>query len=1080
MISPPTNSAPSLATRKLFFVTLLLAVAYAVTAYLSSYLRIPPSFSACLFPPTGIAVAAFLVYGWRVWPGVVIGALSISPMVSNASFEPQVVMLSLTLAIIPAIQAAVARWLAIKMVGYPTALTDAKDIFRFFLYAGPIATLVSSLLSHGVLLSADLIPATNLAFSIWTWWIGDTLGVLLVTPLILAFIGEPEEAWRARRLSVAVPLIVTLVAVFGLFLRSSHWESTQLRESLEQEAKNVRDALQAKVVQSNEILFALERFYTGSNYVSAAEFSAFVARVPTQHAPVEATFWLAHIDSAEENQAWINLSEREALPAQPNRTSFESDTARLTYWVGTRGPIIGTDIHADPRFTALLQTVTDSDRPVSFLGSLVDPGAASRLVSLLPVFKEFNDSPRKLLGYVGLELSIPTLLNHTLTHVARTHMSLRLNIVGTSSLTAAQYTPRDFQPPAITEMSTNPIQVNLNNVYAQLNYLADASFFDIKRSWHTWILIGGGLLFAVALCYFLLITSGATAQVRNLVRARTSELTMTNKILNTITSAQTDFITEVDTNNLFNRLLERLLDIAASEYGFIGEVQYGANSKPFLRTRAITNIAWDEETRNFYDKNAPKGLEFYNLDTLFGAVLVSRQAVISNDPKNDPRGTGTPPGHPPLDAFLGLPFFKGREMVGMIGLANREGGYDEAVIETIQPVLSTIANIIDAHRTARRRDESDHILRESESRMRAILDSAMDAIITIDVSGKIESINPAAMRLFGYSEREMVGKNVSMIIPGPHRDQHQGYIEKFLETHKRKLVGIPREFNAVRKDGLIFPIEIALSDIRVNNKRLFTAILHDLSERHRADKMKNEFISTVSHELRTPLTSIIGSLGLVLGGAIPGVPEKANEMISIAKKNADRLVRLINDILDIEKIESGKLDVCLKLQPLTPLVDQGIELTQGFAQKFGVTITRTSPLSKIANVNVDGDRLIQVINNLLSNAVKFSPQSSSVDVSVTPSARSVRVSVADHGPGIPEEFQERIFKKFAQADSSDTRKHPGTGLGLNISKALIESMGGRINYETTLGQGTTFYFDLPIEPTTTVTDSKLDEVTTGV
>lgn len=1080
MISPPPISDPPLATRKLLAVTLILAIAYAATAYLSTYLRIPPSFSACLFPPTGIAVAAFLVYGWRVWPGVVIGALWISPMASGAGFEPRVVILSLALALIPAIQAAVARWLAIKVVGYPAALTDAKDIFRFFLYAGPIATLVSPILSHALLISGDWIPTTNLAFSIWTWWIGDTLGVLLVTPLILTFIGEPKEAWRARRLSVAIPLIVTLIAVFGLFLRSSHWENAQVQESLEQEAKNVRDALQAKIAQSNEILFALERFYTGSTYVSSAEFSAFVARVPSQHAPVEATFWLTHIDSVDANQEWIELSEREALSSPSDKVSFEVATARLTYWVGPRGPTIGTDIHADPRFAALMRNVTDSDRPISFLGSLVDPGAASRLISLLPVYKDLNGNGPKLIGYVGLELSLPTLLNHTLTHIARTHMALTVSVIENSSQTAAQYTPRDFQPPVVAATPTNPIPVNLNNVHAQLNYAADASFFDTKRSWHTWTLIGGGLLFAVALCYFLLITSGVTAQVRSLVRVRTSELTMTNKILHAITSAQTDFITEVDTNNLFNRLLERLLDIAASEYGFIGEVQYGANSKPFLRTRAITNIAWDDETRRFYDEKAPKGLEFYNLDTLFGAVLVSRQPVIANDPKNDPRGTGTPPGHPPLDSFLGLPFFKGREMVGMIGVANREGGYDDAVIETIQPILSTIANIIDAHRTARRRDESDHILRESESRMRAILDSAMDAIITIDVSGNIESINPAAMRLFGYSEREMVGKNISMIMPVPHRDQHQGYIETFLKTHKRNLVGTPREFNAVRKDGLIFPIEIALSDIRVNDKRLFTAILHDLSERHRADKMKNEFISTVSHELRTPLTSIIGSLGLVLGGAIPGIPEKANEMINIAKKNADRLVRLINDILDIEKIESGKLNVCLKPQSLIPLVDQGIESTQGFAQKFGVTITRTTAPTEIIIVNVDGDRLIQVINNLVSNAVKFSPQSSSVDVSVTPSARSVRVSVADHGPGIPEEFHQRIFKKFAQADSSDTRKYPGTGLGLNISKALIESMDGRIDYESTLGQGTIFYFDLPIASTTKTPDSHFGNTTSGV
>jgi signal transduction histidine kinase len=226
------------------------------------------------------------------------------------------------------------------------------------------------------------------------------------------------------------------------------------------------------------------------------------------------------------------------------------------------------------------------------------------------------------------------------------------------------------------------------------------------------------------------------------------------------------------------------------------------------------------------------------------------------------------------------------------------------------------------------------------------------------------------------------------------------------------------------------------------------------------ERRKAEFISVVSHELRTPLTSIAGSLGLIKGGVAGELPEQAKAMVDIAARNADRLVMLINDILDMNKFESRKVSLNLQPVDLMALVEEAIETNRPYAGQFGVRLVLREAQPGV-QVRADPDRLIQVLTNLLSNAAKFSPYGETVMVRLRRDGQMIRVEVSDHGPGIPEEFHPRIFDKFAQVDSSDSRAKGGTGLGLSISKAIIERLGGRIGFETEVGLGTTFFFELP-------------------
>jgi len=349
---------------------------------------------------------------------------------------------------------------------------------------------------------------------------------------------------------------------------------------------------------------------------------------------------------------------------------------------------------------------------------------------------------------------------------------------------------------------------------------------------------------------------------------------------------------------------------------------------------------------------------------------------------------------------------------------------------------------------------------DSQNRTEAILNTVVDGIITIDKFGCIETVNPAALRIFGYQESEMVGQNVKMLMPNPYREEHDGYLQHHHDTGEKRVIGIGREVEGQRKDGSVFPLELAVNEMQIHGEKYFTGIVRDITDRKEAERVKEEFISTVSHELRTPLTSIRGAIGLLAGGMAGEFNDKANQLLSMAHNNTERLLMLINDILDLSKIESGKMDFHFSEVKVQSFLEEAISSNQGYAEQHGVEFILDSSVQD-AKLNADANRLMQVMNNLMSNAAKFAPKGDRIKISAARHHRQIRISVTDHGQGIPKELEPRIFDKFTQADSSDTRQVGGTGLGLNITKAMVEKHNGRIAFVTEVGVGTTFYFDIP-------------------
>jgi len=341
-----------------------------------------------------------------------------------------------------------------------------------------------------------------------------------------------------------------------------------------------------------------------------------------------------------------------------------------------------------------------------------------------------------------------------------------------------------------------------------------------------------------------------------------------------------------------------------------------------------------------------------------------------------------------------------------------------------------------------------------------ILNGIKDGVIALNEEYFIESCNHEAGNIFDYPVSEITGKSISLLIP-------QLVIEKdklIIKKENQRIIppnSTDIELIGLNKSGLQFQLEVGINKIHFEKKIKYIFLVRDITVRKKVDQMKNEFISTVSHELRTPLTSIQGSLELILSKAFGELPDKLHNLVNITYKNSIRLNNLINDLLDMEKIEIGKMQFNLEILDIFHVINEAIESNRFYAEKFNVKL-KFEDNGCIVRVNVDKDRLIQVITNLISNAAKFSPPNDIITISMQQIDNNVRIAVTDHGPGIPKEFNNRIFQKFSQADSSDTRQKGGTGLGLSISKAIIEKMNGNISFISELNKETTFYFDLPI------------------
>ncbi|HEY9701754.1 MAG TPA: PAS domain S-box protein [Allocoleopsis sp.] len=345
-------------------------------------------------------------------------------------------------------------------------------------------------------------------------------------------------------------------------------------------------------------------------------------------------------------------------------------------------------------------------------------------------------------------------------------------------------------------------------------------------------------------------------------------------------------------------------------------------------------------------------------------------------------------------------------------------------------------------------EELERLNRKNE----LILNSAGEGIFGLNLQSKITFVNPAGARLLGYQVSELLGKSIEIILAESNININQFFQSELVMQVRNELFK--------RQDGSIFPVEYISNLIEEQHEIVGVVIaFKDITERNKVERMKNEFISIVSHELRTPLTSIYGSLKMLGSGLLNTDADSSQRLLEIAIDSTERLMRLINDILDIERIESGKVVMSKNICNIENLMMKCGESMQPFADKYKVNLI-ISPLKE--QVNVDEDRIMQTFTNLLSNGIKFSPEGGQIWLTAKKQENYILFEIKDQGRGIPEDKLESIFEKFQQVDFSDSRNHEGTGLGLAICRSIIEQHEGKIWAESVLGAGSTFYFTLPL------------------
>lgn len=549
-----------------------------------------------------------------------------------------------------------------------------------------------------------------------------------------------------------------------------------------------------------------------------------------------------------------------------------------------------------------------------------------------------------------------------------------------------------------------------------------------------------------------------------------AQLQRSNELLDTLTRMQDQYIAGADVGELFDGLLQDLLTSTGSAYGFIAQLLHDADG-PFLRTWAMTDISWNETTREMYQRFGPRGMEFHNLDTLFGRVITDNAAVISNEPLTDRRAAGRPEGHPPLDSFLGVPIRRGERVTGMVALANRDGGFDEALVHFLAPLTATVGSLIEAATVDRERIEAERRQARHKQLHRLIVEEAADAIVTFRDGGRIVLANRAARELVGDDLSELIDQRIWRFLPPGRARAYARDAEEAL----RAASGM--ELEVRRLDGDTRPVECTFVRGYYDDEDVTTVIARDITA-HKATeealrdardaaestaRAKDEILAGVSHELRSPLNAVIG-LSSVLQRELHGpLTDRQRTFVAQIESSGRHLLEVITTILDLAKSEAGKLPVDLVECELGAPIADAVGVVKDLAVRQELTVS-TDLAADLPPARVDVVHFRAALINLLANAVKFTPAGGEVGIRARRVGHSVQVTVWDTGIGIAPHDLERIFEPFEQSDSSLSRRYDGTGLGLTLSRRLVEAMGGTLTVASRLGEGSQFSMTFPASP----------------
>ena len=863
----------------------LLILAYLVSGKLSLLLAIPPGFVSGIFLPLGISLGAVLIWGAPMLWGVFLGSFLLNIQVSadaSQDVSVNVILVAVQIAVGSSLASFAGALLIRHYVGFPDKLTDERKIFAFFVLGGPVATSLSASCGALALYFNGVIHFKQMLFTWWTWWIGDAIGVLIVTPLMCIFFIKPRHFWRNRFYTVGVPIIVSSLVVVSIFVLASNNEQKKLEADFKQQAEVITRSVESRLSTLGYSLVTLRGLFIASDRVTRDEFSAYIQHVIPGIKGVAGFAWNPYIQHEQradferdmQAQGYENFYIKEKDP----EGKYEVASQRADYTVisfiepiAENRILVGLNVGVDPIRLPVLERARDTGaiamtKPLPLLQHVT---FRRGVIVYYPVYTRAHnlstaaERQQSLAGYVTAIVSLDDLIPTALNTFSKKDFEVKILDITDSAEPLIFYSNLSGQVSAYAKALGVTHELSFGGRRLAVNIIPSEIFLTENRSLQSWFVLAGGLLFCSFLGGFLLLVTGRTQHVRDLVEQRTKELA-------------------------------------------------------------------------------------------------------------------------------------------------------------------------------------------------AVLEHAVESILVVDEQGKVIKANPAAMQLFGYAFDSLHMIDFGRLVPSLRA--------LFLPDGENLKTINWREGIGIRSDGRELPIELSLSPVELQERKFFTVIVHDATAKRKVDRLKNEFISTVSHELRTPLTAIKGALDVALTGGLGEVEAQLKDTLIIASNNVDRMARLVNDILDIDKLEFANLQLTTQPTQVYPLLQQSVEQNQDYAAGYGVRLQLENIDEDVKSLcaNLDIDRFFQVMANLLSNAIKYSHLGGVVKVTMEPGETALIISVIDEGHGIPAEFRQRIFRKFAQTDSSDPRRRDGTGLGLSITKSIVEKLGGVIDYQSVEGEGSTFFFTLPI------------------
>ncbi len=1029
---------------------ILTAFGYAFAGKMGLLLAIPPGYSSPVFPSSGLALAILLIYGQRYWPGVFLGSLTLNLFQSNAlatvSHDLSVLIGPGGIAIGATLQALLSKRLLSWFGSSSVRLTKGHEILAFMLLGGPLGCLVNSLIGPSALLLAGIITGSQFLYNAVMWWIGDTLGVFLITPVVLAFLGQPKALWRKRRLSVAVPLSLLLgLATWG-YLTFSRIQDKAIIAAFHEKSEDIARRAERNFESNLDIVLLMERYFTLSQAVSAEDFSRLANLPLTSRNDGNLIAWIPRVPGPLKD-----IFEREMRPikspafkifARASNGEHVDPVAADEYFpvtyvepLSANARALGFNMASDPkRRSTLLKARDEGGFHVTSVKRLVqDAEEKPALLLVQPIFNAHtaaNLASRRedLRGFITAAFRLENLFKAS--NMNASLHGIRIAVFEINAL-GAQI------PIAVFNADNQESENQLDPPGSRLHYERRVDFGGYKvllvfspnalsgekgSDKTAWAFMTLSLLFAALLGSFLLLTSGRSLEFETIMLD-----------FQQLADNLPQIIWTSDPGSILKYCNQRWRDFAGM---FSGGQAVEDWHRILLHPsdRKLFSNAWQRAI----ETGVPVHCEYRLFDGASGKYH----------------------------------WFLGR----FIPVKDRYGN-----------IVKCIGSCTDIH------DQRLHTqeLEAAKLSLELAHEAAQVGAWDYHFEEKIFNRSPFHDKIYGIEKelKEFTEETLRSCLHPEDRDRIMLEIES---SYTSEEAGFSLEYRVVWPDQSTHWVSYRARFIRDDKgrKTRMVGTVFDITKIREAQeqqlkllmrenaamessRLKSEFLATMSHEIRTPINGVLGMTSLILDTPLSREQKDYAEAI---KSSGEALLTVINDILDFSKIESGKLEFENIPFSLNSAIDDSVMMVSFNMRKKGLLFDLQLPKDLPAFVKGDAGRLRQVLTNLLSNAVKFTSEGSvklrAAKARESETSTVIRFEIEDTGIGINQESQSTLFQAFAQADTSTTRRYGGTGLGLSISKNLVEKMDGEIGVNSTAGKGSVFWFTIQLEKVSSEYESK--------